>query len=361
VFLLGESVLDVKDMKIMELVTEDGRLSLNTVASKVRLSREAVAYRIRRLQDMNVLRNCVAKIDMTRFYQSSYYILFRFRKTSPELHRQRIEALAASPYVMWVGSLSGEYDVAASFLARDTSDLLDFIRYLENQFTDLAYELMIYTREFKNSYKDIFRTSKGLPEPADGFMMRSFSKSKIVHPDETDLVVLYSLSKNANITNAELGRVTGLSAEAVRQRIKQLEHGGIITGYRYLINIYNMNMEIYAVYLRFENLTQQKEDGLRTYIQTMPNVYYSARLIGKYNVQLGISARDRFHFQDIIDELKNRFSEDISLCHTHIVFGENKHTYFPPAFCRGIKGFDKIESEFEKKYAFKYDTRAGVR
>lgn len=355
----GNSVLDAKDMKVMELVTEDGRLSLNTVASKVRLSREAVAYRIKRLQELNILRNCVAKIDMTRFYQCSYYVLFRFRKTSPDLHRQRIEALAASPYVMWVGSLSGEYDIAASFLTRDTSDLLDFVRYLENLFTDLNYELMIYTREFKNSHKDIFRTSKGLPEPADGFMMRSFAKSKILAPDDIDMIILYALSKNANITNAELGGMTGLSAEAVRQRIKQLEHSGLITGYRYLINIYNMNMEVYAVYLRFENLTQQKEDELRMYIQTLPNVYYSARLIGKYNVQIGLTARDRFHFQDIVDEIRNRFSESISICHTHIVFGENKHTYFPPACCKHIKGFDSIENEFESKYAFKYDTREG--
>jgi len=102
---LTKAILDKKDMRIVELVTEDGRLPLKQIASKVQLSREAVSYRIKRLEGKNILRNCVAKIDMTKFYQSSYYILFRFRNTSRELQKERIKFLVESPYVMWVGAL----------------------------------------------------------------------------------------------------------------------------------------------------------------------------------------------------------------------------------------------------------------
>ncbi|MBW2972472.1 Lrp/AsnC family transcriptional regulator, partial [Candidatus Woesearchaeota archaeon] len=206
---MGEKgVVDSKDLKILEMVTEDGKVQLRKIASKLKISKESAAYRLKRLEQLDILRNCVAKIDMTRFYQSSYYILFRFRKNSPELLKKRIDILVRSPYVMWVGSFSGKYDLAASFLTRDTSDLLDFIRCVEEEFSDSHYELMTYTREFKNSFKDIFRTAKGLPAPADGFMMRTFSPKQILSPDDKDMIIMYALSKNAKITNSELAGMT---------------------------------------------------------------------------------------------------------------------------------------------------------
>ncbi|NQU78506.1 AsnC family transcriptional regulator [Candidatus Woesearchaeota archaeon] len=352
-----KGVVDNKDLKILEIVTEQGKVPLKKISSEMRMPKESVAYRLKRLEQLNILRNCVAKINMTKFYQNSYYILFRFRKTSPELLKQRVKILVSSPYVMWVGSLSGKYDLAASFITRDTSDLLDFMRGVEARFADTHYELMTYTREFKNSFKDIFRTAKGLPEPAKGFMMRSFSPEQLISPDDKDFIIIYALSKNARITNAELAKLTGLSEEGVRQRIKQLEKNGIITGYRYLVNIYNMDHEIYAVFLRFENLNQKLEEEIKMYLQTLPEVYYSARFIGRYHVLVGLTARDRFHFQDLMGGLRNRFSDRLSGCQVHIVFGEHKHTYFPPACCKHVKGFDKIEKDFEKKYQFTNNAR----
>jgi len=154
---------------------------------------------------------------------------------------------------------------------------------------------------------------QGLPKPAEGFMMESFSPSQMVKIDDIDKLLLYSLSKNAKITNAELSKLTAISEEAVRKRIKNLEHQKIITGYRYLVNIYNMNMETYTIFLCFDNLSPEKENALRMYIQTNPNVYYSARFIGKYNVVIGVTAKDRLQFQDILDEIRNRYSNDITL------------------------------------------------
>jgi DNA-binding Lrp family transcriptional regulator len=348
-----KGVVDSKDLKILEFVTEDGKIPLRKIASMLRISKESVAYRMKRLEQLDILRNCVAKIDMTRFYQNSYLILFRFSQTSPELQKERIEFIASSPYVMWVASLSGEYDVASSFLARDSADLTDFIRSIEEKFSSgLKYELFAYSREFKNSFKDVFRTAKKLPKPADGFMMRAFSSKQLVEVDDKDKILLYALSKNAKMTNAALSKLTGLSEEGVRQRIKNLEKGGVITGYRYLVNIYNMNMEIYQVMLRFQNLTREKEDEIKMFIQTNPNFYYSARLIGNYNVTICLTARNRFHLQEIMDSLRNRFTDNISKYNSQIIFGEYKHTYLPPACCRDVKGFQKIEDEFESKYAF---------
>ncbi len=50
--------------------------------------------------------------------------------------------------------------------------------------------------------------------------------------DATDRLLLGELQAHARLSNAELGRRVGLSSPAVAERIRRLERGGVIRGYR---------------------------------------------------------------------------------------------------------------------------------
>jgi Lrp/AsnC family transcriptional regulator, leucine-responsive regulatory protein len=50
--------------------------------------------------------------------------------------------------------------------------------------------------------------------------------------DDIDVRILALLQNNARIANAAIGREVGLTPSAVSQRIKKLEDGGVIEGYR---------------------------------------------------------------------------------------------------------------------------------
>jgi Lrp/AsnC family leucine-responsive transcriptional regulator len=54
--------------------------------------------------------------------------------------------------------------------------------------------------------------------------------------DATDLNILAKLQKNARASFTEIGLVVGLSAPAVRDRIRQMESHGVISGYRVIVN-----------------------------------------------------------------------------------------------------------------------------
>lgn len=55
-------------------------------------------------------------------------------------------------------------------------------------------------------------------------------------PDQTDLILLKHLQKNARITIKELATITKLSNTPVHERIKKLEKHGFITKYVALLN-----------------------------------------------------------------------------------------------------------------------------
>lgn len=50
--------------------------------------------------------------------------------------------------------------------------------------------------------------------------------------DETDRRILALLQENARISNAEIGRRVELAASAIHHRIRKLEEGGVILGYK---------------------------------------------------------------------------------------------------------------------------------
>ena len=54
--------------------------------------------------------------------------------------------------------------------------------------------------------------------------------------DSVDREILLILQENARTSNAEIGRRVGLTASAVLERIKKLERGGVVEGYRAVVS-----------------------------------------------------------------------------------------------------------------------------
>jgi len=50
--------------------------------------------------------------------------------------------------------------------------------------------------------------------------------------DETNRSILAALAENPRLATAELARIVGMSAPAVRERVGRLERSGVIRGYR---------------------------------------------------------------------------------------------------------------------------------
>lgn len=58
--------------------------------------------------------------------------------------------------------------------------------------------------------------------------------------DEIDLKIIQLLESNGRLSHAELAKLVSISRPAIHQRIAKLEKKGIITGYKALINWYQM-------------------------------------------------------------------------------------------------------------------------
>jgi DNA-binding Lrp family transcriptional regulator len=103
--------IDLKDRKIMYQLLTNSRQSFNSIGKKVGLTKDVVAFRIKRLEKEEII------VGYPTFIQSGllgwgaaeYYYTFQF--VSPEKKQEIIEYFINSDVVSIVTELEGSYDL----------------------------------------------------------------------------------------------------------------------------------------------------------------------------------------------------------------------------------------------------------
>jgi Lrp/AsnC family leucine-responsive transcriptional regulator len=122
--------------------------------------------------------------------------------------------------------------------------------------------------------------------------------------DEISLEILSRLQKNSRESFSEIGRIVGLSAPAVAERIKKMEEAGVIKNYSIGIDHNKMGFGILAFMLA--NLTGNfatQEERTRSVIATIPEVLECHSIAGKDDMVLKVIAYDVPHLKTIIDRI----------------------------------------------------------
>jgi len=122
------SELDETDLRILELLRRDGRLSIREIAREISKSPTATYTRIKRLESLGVIRGYTALIDYSKlgFGVNALTLL-----QVDGAHIVEVEKLLASePNVKAVYDVTGEYDVAFISTFRSVEELDNFIKKL---------------------------------------------------------------------------------------------------------------------------------------------------------------------------------------------------------------------------------------
>lgn len=119
--------------------------------------------------------------------------------------------------------------------------------------------------------------------------------------DEIDRRILDELQANARITYTELGRRVALTAPAVAERVRRLEEGGVITGFRAQLDPASVGFSITA----FVRWTASGPDcsHLGEVAREIPEIVECHRITGETSYILKIVARDVRHLEELIDRL----------------------------------------------------------
>ena len=113
--------LDAVDRRIVDQLTEDGRMSMRTLAETLHISRANAYARVERLRESGVIRGFRADLDpVATGLGTSAYVTLNVRQAD---WREIREHLLSLPGVVHIALVGGEFDVVLLVRARDNADL----------------------------------------------------------------------------------------------------------------------------------------------------------------------------------------------------------------------------------------------
>ena len=125
--------LDITDMKILELLQENCKMSISKIAKEVGRGISAVHSRMKALESAGVIKQYTAVLDPVKMGRSVLAIILitiRYRIPGKEevlSQREFCREIAHHPLVQDVHVLSGEFDVLLKVRARSIDEMNGFI------------------------------------------------------------------------------------------------------------------------------------------------------------------------------------------------------------------------------------------
>jgi Lrp/AsnC family leucine-responsive transcriptional regulator len=123
--------MDEKDLRILELLQRDGRITNVELARAVELTPSATLERVRKLEERGVIRGYIAQLDPHAFGLGMVAFIFvrvDDREASLDEAESTAEKLAALPSVQELHHLAGEDCFLVKIRARDTNDLYRILK-----------------------------------------------------------------------------------------------------------------------------------------------------------------------------------------------------------------------------------------
>jgi len=302
--MIDNNIKSLKDRKILSHIIEDARIPITALAKKTRMSKEVVLYRLKNLEK-NLIEGYQARINLKFFCDSVYTIYLNI----PGLKREEIVLrLQKLPRCHWIGSSLGRWNYIISFSTDKKNTLQDFMDKLFMLFPNqsIKYILTEQLKEFKDSLSGIFGKNEN---------WISHMQTEKFDLDGIDLKIIKYLTKNARISNSEIGEAIKMTREAVRNRIKKLEKSKIIQNYRTMIALQNLNLDTYILAIKCRRVDSQSLNGLCNHLALNPNMIYVCMTSGDVNILTtvctstmkeldSICSSIRLNFPDLIDELE---------------------------------------------------------
>jgi DNA-binding Lrp family transcriptional regulator len=321
--------LDVKDKKILTLLSINSRLKLHEIAQHVRLSKNSIKYRIERLQKLGYIKRFtpIISYDKIGYTTHDLFIKLRLRK---EQEKELVEHFKDHPNVLWCSTLFGEWDLLIQFANKNFDEFYyeNLIGVLKkfNEFIE-DYEVKVTVKRFKlqycvPDYFDLINKNKVKT-------LTPVKDRNIVQLDKVDRKLLSALSKNARANFQQLGKLINESLETTRNHFNKLIKEGVLEGFSVQFGYKELDLVNYMTFFRFRNISEEKEKEFKLYLQEKREVILALKNGNVPEIYLLLSANSPRTAETVIKDIKDKFFEQIKNI-TTITLTENIRLDFFP-------------------------------
>jgi DNA-binding Lrp family transcriptional regulator len=147
-------IQDKKDIAILKLISEDALLPLYEIGDKIKLSADAVAYRIKKMRESKIINKYIPVVNYNSLDYSMYTALFNISSLDEKKEKKLRELLIADKNALWAVKMIGKFNILAYFLVKNIDELQGSISGIRSLFPGEInhHEVLIAYEEYKYTY-----------------------------------------------------------------------------------------------------------------------------------------------------------------------------------------------------------------
>jgi DNA-binding Lrp family transcriptional regulator len=295
--------LDVKDKKLLVLLSENSRLTLSELSKHLQLGQDTTRYRLQRLKKHKVITTCYPAIDFGRLGFQKFRVFFVVDERRPEKRKAFIDALIAHPNTRLVMEYSDRWDFEWALVAKTLQGFDKILHDVVKEHEGVIQEKITLAE---------IRAFRATVAPYEyKFKLKEIPHHNDYKHDEKDLHILSALSEDSRLSTYKIAETVDLSADAIGKRIKKLRACRLIKSFRVLVSFGALGYNLYTVACDFHSYDKSMENTLRTYIKEHPNFIGAHKHIGPHDFILRMIAKDQTDFHEALKDLKRKFADVI--------------------------------------------------
>jgi Lrp/AsnC family transcriptional regulator for asnA, asnC and gidA len=144
--------IDKKDIEIIKILEEDGRIPILELGRKVKLSHETVRYRLNKMIRNGVIEKFIVRINKKKLgYEIYAVIMIGTWNYNQNEWEEFFKYLMEHKSIVSVEKITGNYDIKIAFWAKDPEEF-DFISHsIKTKFSKIIkdWQSFIFTKQYK--------------------------------------------------------------------------------------------------------------------------------------------------------------------------------------------------------------------
>ncbi|MBI5871972.1 Lrp/AsnC family transcriptional regulator [archaeon] len=309
---------------------ENARFSNTYLAKKLKIKRETVAYRIKRMMEQDFLHGHLTLLDHRRLGFKNYMVYLKLKTLTTE--KELLDYLFNFEEISRLKNCSGSYDIQIVFSVKSEEEFSELFEKITNQYHQIiqSYDILeILEEDFLGLSLVLSREETenlGSLEHKGSTFQKEFEKASqvLTEPDldDKDKLILEKLKLDGSLSLKELSGQASLAPLAVENRIKKMIQSGVIKRFMSLASLSQLGYQSWKVFFKFKNLNKSQ---FLTFLRYHPNILWYMKLLGRWDYQFTIYARDNAEFHRILDEIRTEFADNIINYDSIIVFNQFKY------------------------------------
>ncbi len=314
--------LDLYDKRLLFELDKNARSTASSLSKIVKLPKETVHYRIKRLIKNNYITHFYTIINASKLGYQYYRVFVGFHKLTLTQEKNLINFLLKQKSCANLRILEGTYDLVFLTTHKNPKGLRLFINKFLDRFGMVIQKKSIHT--ITSSYKYPNRIFFGGKTKILRFNLDTIERYEL---NEMDTTILSVLSFNSRIPLTKLSRQIKKDVSTVRYHLKKLHEKGIIVAFTPTFNYGKIAREHIQIDISIR--TSRTVKPILEFFNQTNLCLYAYELIGKYDLSVEIIVKDDHELRSILHEFREKYLEYYNSYDVSHIYSEYIPTWSP--------------------------------